>query len=370
MQEKNKRKKNVIKQLKIIVKKREIVISILSALSSLLFSFVSFGFALVTEKKDLVFWSLSVITGVAFTMGIISLVLLFSNFKQVKKYQKDYCYYSESKRIADALLTAMKRTEFEKTNSILRSTYGNVPDWHPINYNENVLIYDVHEQLRKICVEIKQMIVSLVPNELNDDMVTVDIAFKYPSDNQFFVFEDGTDKKVSDAVCLCTMREDPTKGYKIITSGDRTSLDVHLHKYLKDKASFYCYLDNVGYAFCNDKKELNEKNHYLWTTKDNEHGRIGSIVGSIVQLKNDNPELVFVSAYVTVSTYGRKFVEDSDVLDKCTFEKLFKSTIINSYKTIIENELAHMFIRHGIRNGIIDRKSGRMKLKPSCEKRD
>lgn len=131
----------------------------------------------------------------------------------------------------------------------------------------------------------------------------------------------------------------------------------------------YCVILGKRLKFNNDKRKLNEQNHYLWTAKDYEHGRIGSIVGSIVQLKNDNPELVFVSAYVTVSMYGRRFVEDNDLLDVTTFEKLFKSTIINSFKTVIENELAHMFIRHGIRNKIIDRTNGRMVLQPECEKR-
>lgn len=369
MRKTQKSKKDIAKELKVKKYKKEIIVSILTSFSSLVFSCASFVRAIDTEQRDVLFWLFVIFSFIAFFVSIYSFVLLCSNYRQIKKYQKELNYYSESKRISDTLLTAIKRVEFEKTSSILRSTYGTVPKWHPINYNENVLIYDVHEHLRKICVEIKQMIVSLAPDEFNDDMVTVDIAFNYPSDNQFIVLENKMNDATTERTCSCVIRNEQTDGHKIITSGDRTSLDVHLHTYLNDKGSFYHHLNKVGYEFANNKEELTKENHYLWTTKDNEYKKIGSIVGSVVQLKNDNPELTFVSAYVTVSTYGRRFIEDSDILDIDTFEKLFKATVINSFKTIIETELAHMFIRHGIRNHIIDKETGRMELKPSCDKR-
>ncbi len=80
----------------------------------------------------------------------------------------------------------------------------------------------------------------------------------------------------------------------------------------------------------------------------------------VVDLKNDNPEKVFVRVFLTITTYGRKFVEKTDLLDEKTFKKLFKETVINSFKTIIETELAQMFIRHGINNYFIDRHSGKI----------
>lgn len=115
-----------------------------------------------------------------------------------------------------------------------------------------------------------------------------------------------------------------------------------------------------GYCFCNDKKKLNESKNYIWSTKDEEYGCNGSIAGVVIELKNDNPERVFVRVFVTITTYGRKFVEETDLLNEEVFAKLFKETVMNSYKTIIETELAQMFIRHGIHNNFINRHNGRI----------
>ena len=54
-------------------------------------------------------------------------------------------------------------------------------------------------------------------------------------------------------------------------------------------------------------------------------------------------------------------MEDDDSLCLEDFERLFRETVINSYKTLIEAELAHMFIRHGIQGGYIDKKTGHLK---------
>ncbi|MBP3568915.1 MAG: hypothetical protein J6K04_07090 [Lachnospiraceae bacterium] len=133
-----------------------------------------------------------------------------------------------------------------------------------------------------------------------------------------------------------------------------------MHTYLCDNKSFYNHLLKEGYCFCNDKKKLNKSKNYIWSTKDEEYGCNGSIAGVVIELKNDNPERVFVRVFVTITTYGRKFVEETDLLNEEVFAKLFKETVMNSYKTIIETELAQMFIRHGIHNNFINRHNGRI----------
>ncbi len=353
--------RKAVKEIKFGVGNRERWATALNTLSAFGLAVISLIIGFNFESHDGLFYTLLVSSIILCMLGLASIILLFCNLQSLKKYKKEYNYYSESKRVSDALLAAIKRTDYAKTSSILRSTYGSVPEWNPIDYCENVLVYDVHEQLRKICVQIKQMIVSLAPGEFNDDLVTVDIAFHYPSDDKFMK-TDGKKRTNGDVTDTVKNAEEKNgkEDWKIITSGDRTSLDVILHKYIDSDESFYSYLKKVGYAFSNDKEKLNKKKHYLWTSKDVEHGCVGSIVGSVVQLKNDNPELVFVEAYVTVSTYGRRLVEDHDLLDKTEFEKLFKETVINSYKTIIESEMAQMFIRHGVREGFIDRTTGRL----------
>ena len=349
----------------------------------------AFGLSVVSillafEQEDsITFLGIYVSLTVVFAaMGVTSIILYLLNIENIKKYQEDYNYYSESKKISDALLTAVKRTGYAKTTSILRSTYGTVPNWHPIDYCKNVLVYDVHEHLREICVKMKELIVDLNPQEFNDDMVTVDIAFEYPSDVEFINNKIGQLNKAEDeAICSrdcmntlddCTIvclteklnRKNNCKKSsekcKVITSGDRTFSNGKLHRYLDDENSFYQYLNTHGYSFCNDKSKLADKNHYIWSSKDYEYGRIGSIVGTIIELKNDNPEKVFVRVYLTITTYGRMLVNDEDILDEEKFERLFKETVINCYKTIIETELAQMFIRHGINNCFINRHTGEL----------
>ncbi|MBP3568916.1 MAG: hypothetical protein J6K04_07095 [Lachnospiraceae bacterium] len=173
---------NEIKYLKVI---REEKASFLNVLSSFGLAVVSTIIAFRQEKIDIAFCMLFGFSWVFVVLGMVSIVLLFQNMKNDRKYKEDYNYYVESKKLSDALLKAMKRTSFAKTNSILRSTYGMVPEWHPIDYCKNVLVYDVHEHLRDICIRIKELIVDLAPDEFNDDMVTVDIAFEYPSDKDF-----------------------------------------------------------------------------------------------------------------------------------------------------------------------------------------
>ena len=349
----------------------------------------AFGLSVVSillafEQEDsITFLGIYVSLTVVFAaMGVTSIILYLLNIENIKKYQEDYNYYSESKKISDALLAAVKRTGYAKTTSILRSTYGTVPNWHPIDYCKNVLVYDVHEHLREICVRMKELIVNLNPKEFNDDMVTVDIAFEYPSDTEFITEQIDEvinsrantkyGEKCPDALEGCNIehlkerlkkeldREKPSEKCKIITSGDRTFSNGKLHRYLDDENSFYQYLNRHGYSFCNDKQKLADKNHYIWSSKDYEYNRIGSIVGTVIELKNDNPEKVFVRVYLTITTYGRKLVNDEDILDEEKFEKLFKETVINCYKTIIETELAQMFIRHGINNCFINRHTGRL----------
>ena len=322
---KGKNKEKAVKEINIYNGKRERWATILNYISSLGFACVSNATSIYRDKVEWRVW-----LGVFIFIGALSTILLFINCCMIRKHYNSHNYYSESKRITDILLTSLKRMDSAKTNSILRSTYGTVPYWHPIDYCNNVLVYDVHEHLRDICIKIKESIIEIAPQELNDDMVTVDIAFKYPSDIEFLknknieltdtndnnnvsrvhnecVYDKNSlDKfeKLKQALYSITT-DQSNENWKVITSGDRTSSKVELHSYLTEMNSFYNYLQTQGYCFSNDKSKLERENHYIWTSKDCEYNRIGSIVGTVIELKNDNPEKVFVRVFLTITTYGR-----------------------------------------------------------------
>lgn len=349
---------------------------------------IGFGFEMVTIILAIISIAFSILgpgfskfglNVILYGLPLIFVILAIFRVRQIileGRNENRYKYYFWSSEISKSLLTSLKRTHFAKTTAILQTTYSHMPDWHPTNICDNVLVYDIHEHLRRICIGLKELIVNLAPDEFNDDMVTVDIAFEYPSDamlgpngstnrcsieeEQESLLRQNTEKKQDEG--------EDKPGWKIITSGDHTSNRVFLHNYLVDYGSFYSYLAGQGYKFENDKATLEKNNHYIWTSKDREYNRIGSIVGVVIELRNDDPEVAFVRAYLTISTYGRRLVEETDELDIESFQRIFKETVINYYKTIIESELAQMFIRHGIREGFIDRQTGQLYLKSTCSK--
>lgn len=257
-----------------------------------------------------------------------------------RKRKQEYLYYIASSRISDLVLKSIRKVHFMKTNYVLQSTYGSVPEWHPIDYTTNVLVYDVHEQLRKIVCCMKEVILGL-RDEFTDDMVTVDVIYQYSVDRS-----------------ETTKRSD---NWKIITSGDNTTSGVNLHTFMERHDSFYQHILSEESVFCNNKKILMQQEHYIPSAKDNDYNNIGSVFGCVIVLKNDYPELEFVQLVLTITTYGFTFMDEKCGLSVRDFEKLFRENLVNPYKTIIESELAQMFIRHGIREGYICKETGKLK---------
>lgn len=369
---KHKRKKTSDSQMTAEMKstsiKNELIAAILGSSSALGLAIISL-IPLSDEKTPKIFsLIINTLIIIYFLFGLGGILLTIRNYIQFKKYENNYHYYVESKRITTALLTAAKRTDFAKTCSILQATYNNVNKWHPIDYCQNILVYDVHQHIRDLCIQLKELFVSLMPDELTDDMVTVDLVYEYPSEKEFekpelvedYCIVNNQTKDTDDDKLPVKESELNQISWRVITSGDHTSSSVNLHLYLDASNSFYNHLRNQGYVFGNDKKELEKENHYIWSTKDREHFCNGSIVGVVVELKNDTPEIVFIRAYLTITTYGRKLVEEGDTLNVIQFEKLLKETVINIYKTRIESEFAQMFVRHGIREGYINRHTGKI----------
>lgn len=255
-----------------------------------------------------------------------------------RKKRQDYVYYVASSRISDLVLRSIRKVHFAKTNYILQSTYGSMPEWHPINYSVNTLVYDVHEQLRKIVHCMKEVVLEL-RKEFTEDIVTVDVIYQYPLDN---TAENGFGK------------------WRIITSGDNTTSGVNLQKFMDNDKSFYRHILDEGKIFCNNKKILMNQDHYIPSTKDANYNNAGSAFGCVIVLKNDYPELEFVKLVLTITTYKYTFVDEKCGLPVSMFEELFLENLINPYKTIIESELAQMFIRHGIREKYICKETGKL----------
>ena len=356
----------MVKEVRHDLIQREHWATFFGAISSLALALISLFLAIPGWKEgapDRISVFVPIVIGVFALLGLIAIILQIYNNKRMRDFETDYTYYEQSKRISTALLSSIKRIDFDKTCSILQSTYGHVPDWNPIDYCNNVLVYDIHQHLRSICIRLKELIISLAPDEFNDDTVTVDIAFSYPSDFKIIKHE------MSDTQCHINSIPEQSGSaekseWKIITSGDNTSSNNSLHVFLDEEStSFYNYLKNEYYAFYNDKKTAASQNRYIWSRKDMEYEKVGSVVGKVIELNNDMPEMTYVRVLLTITTYGRRLVEDTDPLDVERFKHLFTETVMNNYKSLIEAELAQMFIRHGIRDRLIDRTTGKLIVK-------
>lgn len=275
---------------------------------------------------------------------VAQLWFLFANQKNKREYKKIIA-------IEDMLSRSMqeiKNSNFSKTRCILQSTYGTMPKCHPFNYEENVLVYAVHEQIRTILIGIKSVILNTTEG-LSDDQITVDLAYCYPSNDysntESSTSADGTSKASRD--------------WKTISSGDRSHMGLYMHDLLECTNSFYSYLNEVSYAFENSKLVCEKNCHYIKSKKDSEYPADGSIVGITIDLKKDYPEEILIKGFLTITTYGKKLYTPTDVMTEEEYKYSFKRSIIDNYKVLLESEFAQMYIRHMIKTGQMDRYSGR-----------
>lgn len=67
----------------------------------------------------------------------------------------------QQEELSKATLLAQQKSNEAKTRSIMQLTYGRVPEWRPFNFRKNVLVYDIHEQLRTLLVEIRDSVLML-----------------------------------------------------------------------------------------------------------------------------------------------------------------------------------------------------------------
>lgn len=265
------------------------------------------------------FWLIAIVFKIAI---LISNHITMADFRRLQL----------SEELSASTLLAQQHANEAKARAIQQITYGHVPEWHPIDFHENVLVYDVHEQLRTILIEIRNAVLAYA-KKTDFDMVTVDLAYCYPD-----TIYNGA---------LPTSRED-SSAWKIITSGDSSCTNYKLHDFLGSAESFYSHLDRNNYVFFNDKKAVNR--YYLPSGKDHEYGGIGSIVGMAVSLKNDAPESVLVKAMLTITTYDWKLCPDDCEVPEKDFVDVFKQKVLNGYKSLLKSELAQMYIRHMIRD--------------------
>lgn len=275
----------------------------------------------------------------AFVVALVAAAGQFaaSMFKHMTK--KNYLLMCRQEALSKATLLAQQKSNEAKTRNILQLTYGRVPEWRPFNFRKNVLVYDIHEQLRTLLVEIRDSVLML-SDETDSDKVTVDLVYCYPDDTYSGRLPEPS---------LHYGNEELGNAWRLITSGDASCINYTLHDFLRSNESFFFRLDQENFVFINDKKTVSR--YYIPSGKDQEYDGVGSIAGMTINIKNDAPESVLVKAMLTITTYGWNLLDKKSLIKEAEYREIFKQNVLNGHKSLLESELAQMYIRHAIKDG-------------------
>lgn len=247
----------------------------------------------------------------AFVVALVAAAGQFaaSMFKHMTK--KNYLLMCRQEALSKATLLAQQKSNEAKTRNILQLTYGRVPEWRPFNFRKNVLVYDIHEQLRTLLVEIRDSVLML-SGETDSDKVTVDLVYCYPDDTYSGRLPEPS---------LHYGNEEPENAWRLITSGDASCINYTLHDFLRSNESFFFRLDQENFVFINDKKTVSR--YYIPSGKDQEYDGVGSIVGMTINIKNDAPESVLVKAMLTITTYGWNLLDKKSLIKEAEYREIF-----------------------------------------------
>lgn len=275
----------------------------------------------------------------AFVVALVAAAGQFaaSMFKHMTK--KNYLLMCRQEALSKATLLAQQKSNEAKTRNILQLTYGRVPEWRPFDFRKNVLVYDIHEQLRTLLVEIRDSVLAL-SDETDSDKVTVDLVYCYPDDTYSGRLPEPSPHYGN---------EQPENAWRLITSGDASCINYTLHDFLRSNESFFFRLDQENFVFINDKKTVSR--YYIPSGKDQEYDGVGSIVGMTINIKNDAPESVLVKAMLTITTYGWNLLDKKSLIKEEEYREIFKQNVLDGHKSLLESELAQMYIRHAIKDG-------------------
>lgn len=232
---------------------------------------------------------------------------------------KDIIFNKKKYQISQGILNRLANCEKIKGEFIKDETYKVHYD-----YKENILLYNPHRYLERICDEIKSLISDITNIEL--EYISVSLIYQYPTFS------------------------DEWSDWQWITGKDPTS-KFDLNELIKKSDSYFHYLisNDIVASFENDKAKLIPK-HYWVGEKDTRHNTYGSISSHKMSFRNNNS--IFCSGYLTISTYGRKFyskIDNSNFRSENEFEQILFDLIIPPFRKIIETEFGFLYMRHKYR---------------------
>lgn len=353
----------------------------------------------IRELPNLELWIFLILIFLSLSLG----GLFFYKLKAIRNKNETQAELNRERKINSvnrAVFESLNQINMSKVRETLRYTYGCVPEWNPIDYTHNILTYDVHEQIRAILISLKQVVIGLDPSRFNDHNVSVELVYCYPEDD----IQEGALPYQPDKYRTAGIEAGKPvekRVWKLISSGDTSGNHSKVIRYLEEPNSFYTFLDYCGIRFVNDKFAPVLDSQYVDSfrthllrsgydsisnigtcfyssdTKDIEHSKDGkmggSVAGAVINIRNDDPEEIFVKAILTINTYGESIhiPEEKNTLfrkaqkydrDGMTIEDyntLFCDNILGTYITLLTSEFSQMYIRHAIRSDKICMLTGR-----------
>ena len=220
------------------------------------------------------------------------------------------------------VLNRVSNCEKIKGNFIRDETYKEYYD-----YKENVLLYNSHRYIERVCEELKSLISEITEIELEN--VSVSFIYQYP-----------------------TYEKSALSGWQWIT-GKNTTTNMGLQEFINQQDTYYHYLivNNIVTDFENDKSKLIPM-HYRPGERDSRHNEMGSMSGFKLAFKNNNT--TFCQGYLTVSTMGKKFYspyyQNKNYSSQEEFREILFDVIIPPFRNLLETELGFLYLRHKQQN--------------------
>ncbi len=253
----------------------------------------------------------------------IYFVLKISREEALLLYNSKNAIFDNKKySISQSVLNRVSNCERIKGGFIKDETYKVHYD-----YNDNILLYNSHRYLERVCDEIKSLISDITKIEL--EYISVSFIYKYPHNSNDNIWDE----------------------WNWIT-GKEPTMSLNLTELINKPDSYYHYLisNDISTSFDNDKGKLIPERHYWAEERDKRHKEYGSISAHKMSFRNNNS--TFCTSYLIISTYGKKFYSeiDNDVFSsEKEFEQILFDLVIPPFRKIIETELGFLYMRHKYR---------------------
>lgn len=279
-------------------------------------TFLPFCIPLIFEIPDK--WNLISNIGkwvLVIVVSLIDFILILKIY--IKRYKQKAKSFVDN-TTAYAFSNAFTISE-QKRNYIVERSYD-----MDYQLNRDSIPYDVHKYIADICKEFENIIseITSIPKQY----MSVSFVYRY-------IYQ-GAD-------------EDSTNWKWIIGKEHTTQMKLNDFINNPETAIYNLVNSKETYIFSNDKKALADKPkpQYYMSTRDYNHNKVGSIF--LLKIMFSNNAQSFVESVLTISTYGRRFVEnetkeyDSHILRNVIFEEVFPF-----YQKLLETELGVLYLRH------------------------